>query len=108
MKRQTIVSRGPDGAALATVPLGPKAKLYCIMDSQSWDWLLNQGYSGKLNYLVGPNAKKYVTLGDTKRNKTLMVARLLVGAKENQRVKYVDGDTLNLRKQNILVIDSKR
>jgi Transposase DDE domain group 1 len=90
------------GAVIATVPLGPKA----IIDLEDWERIVSE-YTDKWNYIIGPTGKKYATLG-AGNSKTQMVARIVTGAKQGQRVRYIDGDTCDLRKENLRVIDNKR
>jgi hypothetical protein len=106
MKRQVTVSKDSEGAVIATVPLGPKAIYKVVIDIEDWKRVVSE-YTGNWNYIVGPNNKKYATLGGG-NNKTQMVARLITGAKKGQTVKYINGDTCDLRKANLRVIDNKR
>jgi hypothetical protein len=104
--RAVTVSKDSKGAVIATVPLGPKAIYKAVIDLGDWERIVSE-YSDKWNYILGPNGKRYATLG-AGDNKTEMVARIITGAKKGQRVKYINGDTCDLRKENLRVVDNKR
>lgn len=103
--RSVTVSKDTRGT-VAMVPLGPKAIYKAIICVEDWEKIVSK-YTDKWNYIVGPNGKKYTILGD-KDNKTRMVARLITGATKDQRVAYINRDTLDLRRSNLRVVNSRR
>jgi hypothetical protein len=104
--RQVTVSKDAKGAVIATVPLGPKAIYKATIYIDDWKKIVSE-HTDKWNYIVGRNSKRYVTIG-VGGNKTEMVARIITGARGGQRVQYVNGDTCDLRRKNLRMVDNKR
>ena len=91
-----------DGAAIALVhmPCGATAKALaadyrrlCDLGFPGDRWLTN----------AGANGFRYVRLGTGGGTNTMTAARLLLRPPAQTYVRYADGDTLNLRRDNLYV-----
>lgn len=105
-----------DDPTAVRVPLFGKHGAGFFMTLDAADWPLVQREWGSIwTLLPNGNGRSYVSAclrrcgqvdqpgsGDTAR-----LARLLVGAGRGEMVVYRDGDTLNLRRSNLLFLDRK-
>ncbi len=101
IKRTPTFTRDKDGEAIALVPLnkpGASAKVlaedFLALQAQGFSdqWFLNDDGKGR----------QYVRVGLTSApGRLVMVTRLLMNAAAGTRVKYWDGNRLNLRRDNL-------
>jgi hypothetical protein len=88
------------GEIVVTVPLGPNGKHgECILDKSDMDSLLTMGVS--TNWTV---TKGYVTASGKSSNNHVLIARVLTGASHGERVRFLDGNKLNLRRHNLKLV----
>ena len=99
--RQTRNVLDYDGTELVIVPLGSTA-LEATIEKEDYEFLLKLGASP--NFAI--SAKQYVTVGIGGGRE--YVARLIMKARAEQRIRYKDGNTLNLRKSNLQLNDQSR
>ena len=91
--RQYNVVKTKAGDSVAIVPLGPNGVHgECILDKADMDRLLAMGISTNWNYNHGA-----VT---TKKN-TITIARAIMEAGPKTFIKYLDGNSKNLRRSNL-------
>jgi len=96
----------PDGTPCVRVLLSDHqttAELY----AEDYEWLIEQGVTGRWRFVTpNQNAQKYVQCNTSiPYHATLTVARLLTLAEQGQQVRYLDGNTLNLRLDNLRCAD---
>ncbi len=100
MKRGYRVENDSKGVALAIVPLGPYGmRGNAIIEEIYFDALISMGVSSNWNTTNG----NVIAKGINSRN--VSIARIITGAIAGQRVKYLDGNPLNLRRENLSLID---
>jgi len=75
------------------------AELY----AEDYDWLMEQCVTDRWRFVTpNQNTQKYVQCNTSiPYRATLTVARLLTLAEQGQQVRYLDGNTLNLRLDNL-------
>lgn len=97
----TTFATDADGIALAFVTLarGEIATLW----RATYDWLVGNGVS--LAWcLNGPSPHRYVAAPNYRASGCrVTIARVIAGAGRGQRVRYSDGDRLNLRCGNLVI-----
>lgn len=89
-----------DGRKLARVPLANRSE-FATIDRDSWGELVERGIS--MSWCFNDNGtptQRYVRCQGEDRRLTI-VARLIVGAGPRTRIRYNDGDRLNLRRENL-------
>lgn len=92
-----------DGYELAHIALAnsnQRATLY----AEDYRRLIDAGFSRHWQYTKDAHGSAYVTLSAYKaqgEDRLVPVVRLIVGAKHGQRVRASDGNTRNLRKENL-------
>lgn len=113
MKARPIELVDVGGRLLARVPLGRHNKFspprYVEIWKDDYDFLVKLGLSPNWSsYRVGGNGY-YVTASasDTPSHRVL-VARVLMDANAGEIVRYVDGNPLNLRRENLRLVSHKR
>jgi hypothetical protein len=78
------------------------------MDVDSWEALETSGYSMFLNYTVTPKTGTiYAVVYDKQRQTHKSAGKVIMGASDDQYVKYLNGDTLDLRKANLRLINMR-
>jgi len=98
----------PNGQPVVKVPLA-NTELVATVDSDSYDKLIETGISTNWNFnKASPKENGYVRTA--LNGSRVCVARLIVQAKPKENVHYLNGDTLDLRKENLYVAkgNSKR
>jgi hypothetical protein len=112
VKPRPIEVADEGGRALARVPLGRNNKYepqrYVEIWKDDFDFLVKLGLSPNWAcYRVKDN--RYVTAAtrNIERSRAL-VARVLLDANAGEIIRYVDGNTLNLRRENLRLVESKR
>ena len=91
-----------DGQQIVLVPLAnhdAPAKLL----SEDWDYLGRQGISTQWTYNDNNRNRQYVRCPMRRQGNLETVARLITGAERGDVVSYLDGDRLNLRRDNLRV-----
>lgn len=94
---------------LARVPLGTHNKYAPLRYAEIWrddyDFLVKLGLSPNWCCYRNPKTgKHYVSaVSGTFPSTRVLVARVLLDAHEGQRVEYLDGNTFNLRRENLKV-----
>lgn len=104
MKQRPIeVLKDKDGKTFVRVPCGPRAECHAEIEFRDWENLLSLGYTGNLGFFeLRRNGKRYATLSDSKsKGGVVLAARIIADAKPGQRVHFVDGNPLNLRRSNL-------
>lgn len=104
MKQRAVeVLKDNDGVTFVRVPCGPRAECHAEIEFRDWEQLLNLGYTGNLGFFELPKSgKKYVTLPNSKmKGGHVLAARVIADARPGQRVHFIDGDPLNLRRSNL-------
>lgn len=92
-------SKDPDGREIVTVPLHGKGE--ATLYEKDFRFLLQLGLSTAWNKL--PNG--YVTASCyCAPGRSVQVARVLLNAGPQQRVRYIDGDLTNLRSGNLILL----
>jgi len=102
IKRRTktpIREPSDDGATIIRIPL-TRGK-FAIIERDDWEYIKRVG---------SPNAfadrshfgRVYAAVWTGRRNE--MIARILLKAKRGQRVRYSNGDTLDLRRANLSLV----
>lgn len=92
-----------DGQQLVHVALAnsqQRATLY----AEDYLRLMDAGFSARWQYTEDGRGSAYVTLAaytSTGHNRVIPVARLITGAGQGERVRASDGNTLNLRSDNL-------
>ena len=95
----------PDGIELALVPLYESetpAVIYAndynrlMKEHVSPNWCLANGYVRASQGLCRMNG--------THGTYAMNIARMVLGAEDGERVSYRDGDTLNLRRENLFIV----
>ena len=96
-KRGFKTTRIGAGEIIVTVPLGKDSKHgECILDKSDMDRLLTMGVSTNWTLNNG-----HVTASAKTSNNHILIARVISGASFGERVKFLDGNRLNLRKHNL-------
>lgn len=71
---------------------------FAILDVADWESIKNK-YSPNLFSNGGRNGRQYAYVWTPKGNR--VVARELLGARRGQRIKYINGDSLDIRRANL-------
>lgn len=104
MKNNRKIERTTDayGDAIVRVPLANFAG-YAIVDAEDFDRMMAAGLSPNwFANLNGKNGRLYVKT-QVPHDRPRTVARFVAGAGDNESVRYCDGDTFNLRHENLIV-----
>lgn len=89
------------GEELVAIPLA-KDRGEAILSATDWDRLNALGLT--TNWcLNGANGRQYVRAPVDTIGKLVTVSRAIAGAGQDQIVRYVDGNPLNLRRENLVV-----
>ena len=100
-KREFKTTKIGAGEIIVTVPLGKNAKHgECILDKSDMDRLLTMGVS--TNWTLNNGSVHAYS-----RSGHLTIARVITDASIGERVRYLDGNTLNLRKHNLELVRGK-
>lgn len=102
-RKITLIDEG--GKQLCYVPLGRSGTVAATIWKEDFDFLLKLGMSANWSKI----GTSYVACnsGKAKGNK-LQVARVLMDAGSGECIRYLDGNPFNLRRENLVVIASKR
>lgn len=102
-KREYKTQKISPGEIVVTVPLGKDAKHgECTLDKSDMDKLLAMGISTNWTLNNGN-----VTASGKSSNNHVLVARAITGASFGERVRYIDGNKLNLRRDNLELASGK-
>lgn len=104
MKSTRNIERTTDayGDDIVRVPLANFAG-YAVVDAEDFDRMLAAGLSPNwFANLNGENGRLYVKT-QVPHDRPRTVARFVAGAGDNESVRYRDGDTFNLRRENLIV-----
>jgi len=104
VKQRPITSHTDSEGTFVRVPLGPEATYFAEIALVDWERLLKDGFTGNLNYVDGNNGKLYPTIGVGHR----LIGRLICNAGPRERVVYLDGNPLNLRRSNLSIKKTSR
>lgn len=94
-----------DGQQLVHVALA-NSNLRATLYAEDYQRLMDAGFSRHWQYTEDGRGGAYVTLNAYTRNghsRMIPVARLLAGAGHGERVRCSDGNTLNLRSENLSI-----
>jgi hypothetical protein len=101
--RQPIRTTAADGSPIVLVPVRGGA-LPATVDAEDFDRLVAVGISPMWLFNKARQGKAYVRAGHPRQEATgglVTIARLIMEAPAGNRVRYWDGDTLNLRRENL-------
>ena len=102
-RRQPVLTLNDHGQPIVLVPLANHSRPARI-DAKDFEMLLADGYSDQWNFNRIGQGYGYVRCKDGKIKGGLStVARLVLGAGENQVVHYRDGDRLNICRSNLYI-----
>lgn len=105
MSNGLIQTRDENAREVAVVPLQNGRKGACIIDLDDWQFLISLGMSTALNRLKNGTI---VTPCSRSNTNWLVVARILMDAREGEAVICRDGDNSNLRRSNLVKVVSAR
>jgi len=102
-KREFTTTKIGAGEIIVIVPLGPNGRHgECILDKSDMDRLLTMGVSTNWTLNNG-----YVTASGKTPSNHVLVARAITGAGFGEHVRFLDGNSRNLRRQNLQVMRGK-
>ena len=105
MKQRAIEIIEEEGKRLCRVPLGPRAERHAEIWEKDWNFLLKLGCPGNWNHINN----NYVTACAPKASGNhVLVARVLLDAGPGESVIYRDGNPLNLRRENLTLVESAK
>jgi hypothetical protein len=106
-KREIIHTTDHNGRSIVMVPLANTDR-YATVEAAEYASLREQKLSE--NWLFNSNGlrRKYVRCRGRGRKNCISVARVLCGAAAGQMVRYLDGDSTNLRRTNLTLCAGSR
>ena len=109
MKKQQQVTpefiTDTNGQLVALVPL-TNSQRRATLYAEDYQWLIDAGFSRLWKCTEDGRGSAYVTVNAYTRDgysRVIPVARLIVNAGHGQRVRHNDGNTLNLRTENLSI-----
>lgn len=114
MKPREITIKEEGGRSLALIPLGKhhehQPAYFAEMWKDDYDFLCRLGLSPNWNrYRQTGQGNFYVTAAATSMpGNKILVARVLLDANAGEVVRYVDGNPLNLRRENLRLVQSAK
>ena len=90
---------------VALVPLGRAGSLEAAIYLEDYETLMELGLSG--NWFAIPPANYVSVSAKRGPGRKVLVARVLLDAGEGEVVKFLDGNPLNMRRDNLAVVPSK-
>lgn len=104
-KRSHRISRLQDGSVVAFVPLGPNGKHgECAIDLEDLSALVERGVSMSWTLNFGSQGVGYVYTKGAKNNRNISIARLIMDCRPGEKIRYRDGNSLNLRRENLKLV----
>ena len=101
VRQLTRYSTDPNGNAVAHVPILSSDGKHATILTEDLRALETEGVSLRW-YLNRANGREYVNTNDPDHlGGNQVVARRILGARTREAVRYLDGDTLNLRRSNL-------
>lgn len=82
------------GKSLAVVPLSRSGENDAVLEQQDYEMLIAAGVSPNW-HTVGGSVTAHTPKGQR------LIGRILMGAEAGEQVRYLDGNTLNLRRSNM-------
>ncbi|WP_417624020.1 hypothetical protein [Paremcibacter congregatus] len=110
-KRTPIHTYDLDRKPIVLVPLGGNIAngQHAKLLKKDYEELLSRGYSPNWCLLDdGSGRNQYVTLYDRMKGNQVKVPRLIMSASSDQVIRYMDGNRLNLRRDNLHLQDRER
>ena len=90
-----------DGREIVLVPLGREMKYHAKLYNDDYERLLQLGVTGKWNTHDNGDGRLYVTVRSKINRHHIIVARLIANPLPGYSVYYKNGDTLDLRRDNL-------
>ncbi|MGI3165714.1 hypothetical protein [Pseudooceanicola sp. 200-1SW] len=105
-RRWPIPCQDNDGTDCFLVPLSDAGTEYAIIEADDY-WLVRDAGGDGLWCIVGRSqghryVATYAPLGDSKPGYAVYPARIILRLSRGQRVRYLNGDTLDLRRKNLI------
>lgn len=103
MRSRFVTTLNENGRDICYVPLGRGGDLCAVIWKEDFDFLIRLGITA--NWTKG--GSNYVTCNSSKvPGNKLQVVRVLLNAGPGEKVRYLDGNSYNLRRENLIVVPS--
>lgn len=97
-----------DGAPVAKIALTNRPGRFVTMDLEDWTEWLAEGRTVRLYATGNGTGREYPAFADPSyRGGNATVARALLGLGKGRVVRFADGDTTNLRRNNLATVAGK-
>jgi hypothetical protein len=110
MKMREVRFYEENGLELVAVPLGRASSYEAIIEKSDWEFVRKLGLSGNWSAVPSGYGNPYVAASGSSKNslrRKVLVARVLLDASTGTSVRFRDGNPLNLRRDNLLLVRSR-